>query len=321
MTKDAESTTLLPSGQAFEEAATTLKGTLLEMWTSFIEHLPLIVISLIIIGATWGVARLFDKTASRLHDRFDTRRGLRDVVERLARLGIWIVGLTIAAMVLFPGLTPSSALAGLGVGSVAVGFAFKDVFENFFAGMLILAREPFRVGDFVECEDVEGRVCEITVRNTFIDQVDGQKVVIPNAMMFKNPVFVVTERDTRRIDLVVGVGYGEDVQHAKEVVAGALDGLETIDRGHEPVVEAAGFGASSVDLRILWWTRSDPASVRASRDEVITAVKRALDEAGVEIPFPYRTLTFGEPLRLKKGRDAANAQAEDDASDALSDAA
>jgi small-conductance mechanosensitive channel len=121
-------------------------------------------------------------------------------------------------------------------------------------------------------------------------------VVIPNAQLFKNPVTVRTDLDRRRVTIRCGVAYGEDVDNARDVIYKAVEGLETVDTDQGIQIFAQAFGASSIDFEVTWWTGSQQVEVRASRDKVVAAVKRALDEAGIEIPFPYRTLTFHEPL-------------------------
>lgn len=108
---------------------------------------------------------------------------------------------SVTAMIVFPGVTPSKALTGLGVGSIAVGFAFKDIFENFFAGLLILWRFPFEAGDFIHCQEVKGKVMEVTIRNTCIRRVSGELVVVPNSTIFKNSVDVVTHEPLRRANI------------------------------------------------------------------------------------------------------------------------
>jgi small-conductance mechanosensitive channel len=95
-----------------------------------------------------------------------------------------------------------------------------------------------------------------------------------------------------------GIAYGEDVDRAREVIARALADLPSVDQEPPIQIFAQGFGSSSIDFEVTWWTGSKPLDIRRSRDEVVAAVKRALDEAGIEIPFPYRTLTFKEPLTV-----------------------
>ena len=166
---------------------------------------------------------------------------MRLLLVSLTRIGVWLIGLLVTATILFPNLTPTKALAGLGIGSIAVGLAFKDIFENFLAGILILIREPMRIGDDISCEGVTGRVEKITIRDTYIRKRSGELVLAPNSFLFKNPIEVLTDLPLRRIELVVGVGYGEDVDAARNVILGAFDGLESVDRSKRVDVFAREF--------------------------------------------------------------------------------
>jgi small-conductance mechanosensitive channel len=150
---------------------------------------------------------------------------------------------------------------------------------------------------------MEGFVEDINIRDTNIRRVDGQRIVIPNAMLFKNPVKVRTDLDRRRVTIMCGVAYGEDVDEARQVIYEAVDKLDSVDSDKKVQIFAQAFGASSIDFEVTWWTGSSPLEIRQSRDQVVAAVKRALDEAGIEIPFPYRTLTFKEPLETVVSKD------------------
>ncbi len=211
------------------------------------------------------------------------------------------MGILIAATILFPSLTPGRIFTAIGLGSVAIGLAFKDVFENFLAGILILLREPFRLGDFIEIDDIEGFVEEITIRDTHLRKTDGERVVIPNAMLFKEPVVVRTDKDLRRTDVICGVAYGENIDEARGVIKSAVESCEGVSNEKEVEVFAKEFNSSSVDFEVAWWTGSKPIDIRKPRDKVVAAVKAALDNAGIEIPFPYRTLTFKESLNIERG--------------------
>lgn len=245
----------------------------------------LVVVWLIVRGARWALLRILQRTR--------TRRSLIEVFQMIVTTGIWVIGLLIAMTIVFPSLTPAKALTALGLGSVAIGFAFKDIFENFVAGILILVREPFQLADFIECEDIDGKVEQITVRDTHIRQTDGQLVVIPNAMLFKSPVTVRTSQALRRTSIIVGVAYDEDVDEARGVISSAVSAVDLVrDDVRDIQVFAREFNSSSVDFEVTWWTGSEPINIRASRDKVVASIKRALDDADIEIPFPYRTLTF-----------------------------
>ena len=269
-----------------------------------IELLPRIGIALIVLILTWiaaNVVRWFVGGATR---RAHIRPSLQNLARLLAGIVTWVFGIMVAAVIVFPGLTPASMLAGLGLGSVAIGFAFKDIFENFLAGIIILLRNTMRIGDFIECEEIDGKIVEIALRETLVRQTDGQLVIVPNAYLFKNPLTVRTDLDERRVTVIVGVAYGEDVDKARAVIKRAVEACGTVRRdGREVQIFAQEFADSSINYEVTWWTGSTPLDVRRSKDEVVAAVKRGLDEAGIEIPFPYRTLTFKEPLRTLNGSD------------------
>jgi len=273
--------------------------TVVDISRDFLEHLPLLLAGSVILLLTWLATWAFTKFSDRLLGRTKLRGSLRDLIQRLLLIGIWCLGLMVAAMIVFPGLTPARALAGLGLGSVAIGFAFKDIFENFFAGILILWRFPFENGDFIECEGITGKVEDITIRNTLIRRVSGELVVVPNATIFKNPVDVLTNWGDRRITIIAGIAYDEDVDASREVIRKAVEGCATVHTNKPIEIFAQEFADSSINFEVTWWAGPTPLDIRKSRDEIIAAVKRALDEAGIEIPFPYRTLTFKEPLQTR----------------------
>lgn len=287
------------------EVKDTLATTLGDVWKSFLEHTPFLVAGLILLFATWGAASLATKITERLlKKKGDLRHSIQELVVRFVSILVWAAGLLITAMVIFPGLTPAKALGGLGLLSVAIGFAFKDIFENFFAGILLLWKFPFENGDFIECGDVVGKVEDIQIRMSLIRQTTGELTVVPNSFLFMNAVEVLTDRPNRRVHLTAGVGYGEDVQESVAVIRKALESCETVDKDLPIEIYPQEFGDSSINIDVAWWTESIPGKVRASRGEVVTSIKSALDEAGIEIPFPYRTLTFSEPLPIR--RDGPN---------------
>ena len=266
---------------------------------AFWANLPQFIAALLFLLLTWLIVKTARYAIATLMPRARMRRSLIEVFQMLVSALIWFSGLLVAVTIAFPSITPAKALTALGLGSVAIGFAFKDIFENFLAGVLVLIREPFRLGDFIECQDIEGEVTHITMRDTRIRKTDGQIVVMPNGMLLKNPVKVLTHGELRRTTVMCGVAYGEDVDKAREVITKAVREVDTVRNDVRDVqIFAHGFGDSSVDFEVTWWTGSRPIDIRQSRDQVVATVKRALDDAGIEIPFPYRTLTFKEELTV-----------------------
>ncbi len=287
------------------EPLNILFGQLRQIARSSIELLPQLAVAILVLVLTVGLYKLVGYLTKRALKRTRLRPSLKELFALIASILVWILGLMIAAVILFPGLTPSSILAGLGIGSVAIGFAFKDVFENFLAGIIILFRREMRIGDYIECEDIEGKVAHIAIRESHIEQTDGQLVIVPNSILFKNPVTIRTHQPARRVTVICGVAYDVDVDNAREVITAAVAACESVLQDDKPIqVFAQAFGASSIDFEVTWWCGSKPVELRASRDEVVAGVKRALDDANIEIPFPYRTLTFKEPLPIAQNKEA-----------------
>lgn len=279
-----------------ETATITIRETLQGILHDFVGHLPLIVAGLLVLIATALAAFVVRRVTRRVFRDRGLRRSLKELFERIISIGIWCIGLLLAAMVVFPGVSPADALAALGIGSIAIGLAFKDIFENFFAGILILWRFPFEIDDFIKCDGIMGRVEDVTIRNTFIRTVDGKLIVIPNATIYKHPVEILTSANERRMTVVCGVAYGEDIATARGVISDAVKDCQTVSSRQPIEVFAQEFADSSINFEVMWWTGATPLSQRKSRDQVVEAIKSALDAAGIEIPFPYRTLTFKEPL-------------------------
>ncbi len=275
---------------------------------AFWRFLPQVVFALLFLVVVWAAIAVIGRIVPRALGRARIRSALQDVVLMLLTVGLWLMGALIALTIAFPSITPGRALTALGVGGVAIGFAFKDVFENFLAGVLLLIREPFSKSDFIECQGIDGQVEDITVRDTHIRQTDGQLVVAPNAMFYKNPVTIRTAASLRRTTIIVGVAYGEDVDAAREVIAAAVHEVDSVrDDVKDVQIFAQEFADSAINFEVTWWTGSRPVDIRRSRDSVVAAVKRALDGAGIEIPFPYRTLTFKDPLALSRDADDRDA--------------
>ena len=287
------------------DTVATLQDQLIGMGEGFVRALPGLAIALIVLLVTWIVARFAARIADLLIGKTDVRPSLKNLIDTLVRLVIWIVGIMIAAIVVMPGLTPASLFAGLGIGAVAIGFAFQDIFENFMAGVLIMLREKMRIGDIIECEGIIGKVEHITLRETHVRKLSGEVTLVPNSMLFKNPVEILTDEVKRRHEVVVGVSYDTNLDHAADVIRRAVEGVEEVDSEKTLDIFAQEFNASSVDFLVRWWAGSTPRSGWESKDKVVRAIKAGLDDAGIEIPFPYVTHTFKEKIPL--GKDVGEA--------------
>lgn len=272
-----------------------------DMVRGFFASLPQIGIAIVVLILTLIAARIVRTVVASVMKRTGVRRALITLATNLVGIVAWIFGIAIAVMIVFPSVTPAQFIAGLGLTSVAIGFAFKDVFENFLAGVIILGRDKMQIGDFIECEGVEGRIENIWIRETHVRKVDGELVIVPNAFLFKNPLYILTDQNLRRQELSIGVDYATDLTRARDAMIEAMKGCSSIDTSRDIEVKFVGFGASSLDFRLLWWTDSQPRQQRDSFDEVGFAIKAALDKAEITIPFPQNTVSLRPenwPLRV-----------------------
>lgn len=276
-----------------------LNNQLRSMAAGFVAALPSIVIALVVLGVTFYAARFAARLAGQAVRHVHMRDTLKELVETLARLGVWIAGLLIAASIVVPGFTPAGAIAGLGIGALAVGFAFQDIFQNFLAGVLIMLRNKMRLGDVIECEGVQGRVEHITLRESHVRQLSGELTILPNSMLFKCPVQILTDEDERRNELVVGVSYDTDLDQAMNTIKDAIAHLASANVDKGIYVYAQEFAPSSIDLVVQWWSSSAPRDLREAKSEAILAIKRSFDVAGIEIPYPYVVNTFKDALPMR----------------------
>jgi small conductance mechanosensitive channel len=263
----------------------------------FFARLPEVGIALVVLALTLFAARGVRALIAGFMQRAHVRDALVTLATNMVGIASWILGVAIAIIIVFPSVTPAQFIAGLGLTSVAIGFAFKDVFENFLAGVIILGREKMRIGDVIQCEGVYGRIENILIRETHVRETDGELVIVPNAFLFQNPLKIQTDLPVIRQELVVGVDYDSDLESVRAVLENALTKSASVDSSKETEVRCIAFGASSIDFKLLWWSDSQPRAQRASFNEVAFAVKAALDESKITIPFPQATLSWRDGAR------------------------
>ncbi len=268
-------------------ASENAQTTIIEMANAFFAQLPVIGVGLVVFLVFLGIAffaRRFIRIAS---EKANLDSMLGSLVARIGHILIIILGLFISATVIFPGISPGDLITGLGIGSVALGFAFKDILQNLFSGFLILLYRPFMIGDQIKVGDFEGIVEEINVRSTKIKTLDGERVVIPNNELYMESVLVRTAFPQRRTKIVVGIGYQDDIEEARRIMLDILKNTEGVLGEPAPDVDVVELADSSVNLCMLYWTDSRQSATRKASDKIITATKKALDNAGIDIPFPH----------------------------------
>ena len=253
------------------------------MIREFIQSLPSIAIAMLVIVITWFLARFAVAIANRLTARTRIREDLKELVITLVRLGIWVFGLLLAATVAVPGMTPASLFAGLGIGALAIGFAFQDIFQNFLAGVLIMIREKMHIGDIIECEKIIGRVEKITLRETHVRQLTNELTLVPNSMLFKNPVQILTDATIRRYSVVVNLPSECDLDRAMQAIREVVEGVDNVNKDKDVDVFADKFKLGTIDVLVRWWAGSRPREGRLIKDEIIRKSKRALADLNIQV--------------------------------------
>jgi small conductance mechanosensitive channel len=258
-----------------------LLGAARHMLDTFINRLPAlalgIAVFLVFYGLSGLVARAIQKTVVR------RRQNLAVVFSRLTAGTTILFGLLVAISVVAPSFQASDLIKILGIGGVAIGFAFQNILQNFLAGLLLLWAEPFRVGDEIRLDAYEGRVEEIQTRATIVKTYDQRLVVIPNADLFTRSVVVNTALGSRRwqYDLVVKGSSG--LEALKEAIVRAVRNVRGVLPEPGPEALMTDVSSDAVKIRILWSTHdSRQDQMLSSYDRVLTRVAEALEQNRAE---------------------------------------
>ncbi|WP_082378774.1 mechanosensitive ion channel family protein [Marinagarivorans algicola] len=184
------------------------------------------------------------------------------------------------------GINTISLLALLGAAGLAVGLALKDSLSNFAAGVMLILFKPFKIGNFVEAGGVAGVVENIEVFNTIFKSGDNKEIIVPNAQIYGGTITNYSARPTRRIDLVIGIGYGDDMKKARDLILAVLAAETRVLKDPEPVVAVSELGDSSVNFVVRPWVAT--GDYWPTRWAITEAIKETFDANGVSIPFPQQ---------------------------------
>ena len=265
---------------------------------SSVAAIPGILTALIILLLTRFAAEFIQNLAYRIGKRSLRNHSLQVLLSKSSYVITWVTGILLTCTSAFPGLRLGDIVATLGLGSVAIGFAFQDIFKNFLAGILLLLQQPFRIKDQIIVDGYEGTVEDISIRTTQIRTYQGERVILPNSMVFTSAVQVRTAFPFRRTDLAVGVDYNTPLGKAREIVQQTLSEIEGIVSDPEGEIDIVSFGDSSIDLLVRYWTKPEQKIVRRIQTQVMIAIKKAFDSAGISIPYPIRTVYHFEQQKF-----------------------
>lgn len=270
------------------------------MIDGFYLQLPNIIAAILLLLIAWLLGKIVARAVSAIAMRRQ-RADLGNLLGSLAKGLFYLIAILAAAAIVFPSVHPGDILAMLGIGSVAIGFAFKDILQNLLAGILLLIRRPYRRGDQIVSGDFEGEVEHIESRATLIRTYDGRRVIIPNSDIYTAPVTVNTAYPVRRDQVDIGIGYGDDPRAARAAFLEAVQGVEGVLADPAPEIVPWKLGDSTIDLRARWWAasrRSDQIDVRA---DVLIAIYETAKAKGIDLPFPTQVMLFHDQTEDSDG--------------------
>lgn len=266
----------------------------------FLLWVPSLLAALVVLVAFFVLNRVLAGVLRRVMARTRADPAAQTIALRLTRYAVLGLGLVMAVSQL--GIDVASLLAGVGILGLAVGLAAQDSLSNLVAGITILWDRPFRIGDHVTVAETFGKVQGIGLRSTRLRTVEELDVILPNKEIINQQIINHTLNPKMRLGVAVGIAYHEDTRVARRVLLDAVRGHDLILEKPEPEVVVTALADSSVNLELRVWLR-DPYTERRATVEMVELVKVALDEAGIEIPFPQRTLHVPAGVRLVREAD------------------
>jgi len=232
------------------------------------------------------ISKIIVKSLLKLMERANIDTSLRGFVGNMVSAVLMVV-IVIAALEQL-GVDTTSVLAVFAAAGLAVGLALKDSLSNFAAGVMLILFKPFKVGDVIDTGGKIGKVQEIQIFNTLLRTGDNQEVIIPNSQVFGGSITNITACTTRRIDLVIGIGYNDDIKKARMLLETIIANDPAILKDPAPTIMVLELGESSIDLAVRPWVNTE--DYWSVRSDLLQSIKETFSENGISIPYPQRDL-------------------------------
>lgn len=296
--RDITSVSLVSSG--LEPAVTRFESLL----ASLLAYLPLVGAALIIIGLFWLLTKVVSLTDPLLA-RIVKNPWIRGLVLQVLRLVIIIIGMVLALETLNATALVGSILGAAGIVGIAVGFAFRDLIENYIASLMLGIRQPFRPGDHVDIEGREGIVSRLTTRSTIIMTFDGNRMRIPNNQVFKSTITNFSVHPRRRFAFQLGVGYDVDLVKAVNLGVEILLAVDGVLDDPAPSGRVTELGDSTVILKFMVWVDQEQADFGRVRSESLIRVKQAFEDQQLDMPEPTYNLRITSNEQVQQPKPSA----------------
>lgn len=271
-----------------------LTAKLINWFESFVVMLPNIIIAILIVILFHLIAKIIRRLLEKTMYRFFEHTAINKLIVSVLVIGVRVIGLFVALSILQLDKTVTSLLAGIGVVGLGLGLAFQDAASNFISGLVLAAGSPIKVGDIIQSKDDMGVVKTIGIRTTTLTTPQGQDIVIPNSQVIQSSFTHYTVYKHRRIDLQVGISYGEDLEKVEQITLQAIRKIPYLLKDKNVNFYYEEFGDSSINFVIQYWIRFEKiADFYQARHDGVKNIKQAYNENNITIPFPIRTLDFG----------------------------
>lgn len=277
-----------------------VRERLMEEAYRLLAALPLLLLAVLVIWVAWRIGGWVSKR-TLLERVAPGNPFLRDLVRSTTRWLVLLIGVVVALEILDATALVGAVLGTAGVLGVALGFAFKDILENYLAGLLLSLRQPFAPRDHVVIDGNEGVVVSLTSRATILMTLDGNHLRLPNALVFRGVMLNYTRNPNRRFEFEVGVGVEEDLVQAQRIGLNELAECSSVLATPPPRAFITALGDSNVQVRFQGWLDQRESDYHLARSEAIRRVKLALEAAGMDMPEPiYRLQIASAPSLVKE---------------------
>ena len=264
-------------------------------WETAVSMFPNFIVAIIVLVIFYLIAKYIKHLLKKFFQKFYGQSAVINLFSNIVYLSVLTAGLFVALDILDLDKTVTSMLAGLGILGLALGFAFQEIASNFISGIILSINKPFTIGDIIEVDGNTGTVEFVSLRTTNIRTFQGQKILIPNKTIFQNAITNYTENGKRRVDLEVGVSYGDDLEKVQKVTLEAINSLDDILKEEAVEFFFTDYGDSSINFVVMFWTeyKKKHSEYMEAKHRAIMAINKAFNANDISIPFPIRTLDFG----------------------------
>lgn len=283
---------------------TNAQSLLSSLWESFVYRLPGLALGAVIMVAFILLAPHVAKVLVKPFTRTTASPLLRSVIQRSVSLILILLGIYL--FLFLAGLTgfAIAVVSGTGVVGLILGFAFRDIAENFISSLLLTIQRPFRIGDIVQINEFVGIIQKVTARATTLVDFDGNHIQIPNATIYKGVIKNLTANPLMRGHFVIGVGYDSDIQHAQKIARDVTNAQDNVLHDPEPQILIDELGASTYNVKVYFWVNVEKTSVLKMSSVLMRNISQAFLDADISMPDDARERIFPQGLAITRTEGA-----------------